>query len=464
MALKGSLETLSITSVFQFVAGRGDTGSVWVSGKNRELFIYFENGSIRLLATGREENYRLDSYLIKFVRALPKDIRDCADKAEADGVRPETAFIEAGYATQDDLNAAVRLWIEEQIFDISEWKVGQFKFIPDYKPQAKTDDIQKNCSVDIPLNDLLLTLVQRQSEWQKLLDRFPDDNVIFEITSISREDLGSCTVPASWLAEAHLINGAHTIAEIAQKTILTKFELYQLLSDLHYRGLIVNARKENLVKLGKEAQKKGDLEGVIKFFENALNSAPNDVEVRRQYARILKKMGRKKRASEHFRILGDHFIEGDNLENAMQSYNAALTLVPDSTVALRHMADLHEQKGDLNKALEIRARIGELYRKTGRSMDAALVYEYLSEKLPDEILWCLMAADCYGDLDMPDEAAEFYEKAIGTVLDQDRKDRIQEIINSAMTRFPGNPLLERRLLASVKKHKAKKEKNGPEKD
>ncbi len=452
VVLQGSLETLSLTSVFQFVAGPGSTGSVWLSDGMREDFIYFENGDIRMIATGREENYHLDAYLIKNTLASPQDVKAVTAESKAAGKRLENALLEAGLATQEDLAAAIIIWMEERLFRLSELREGRFKFMVDYRPHGKTDPLQESCNVLISVNNLLLTLAGRQEDWRAMMERFPDENAIFEATRINPDEISSYPVPAGWFEEIGLLDGTRSIAEILSETFLTRFEFYQFLSELRYRGLLVMADKEKLIELAEQARKDGDVAAVIKFFENALAWDSGDIETRINYAEILQNMDLTQEAFEKFRTVGDLLYKEGNFEEAMQHYRTALVLKDDSPEVIFNIADIHEISGNMEKALELRGSVAHLYVKAGRYRDSADIFGYLAEKQPEEIGWYLLAADSFGELDMPDDATEFYEKAIATAIKTGRKDEVQRIINVAMNRFPRNTTMERRLLQSVRKY------------
>ncbi|MHC4664054.1 MAG: DUF4388 domain-containing protein [Planctomycetota bacterium] len=442
MALRGSLETLPLTSVFQFVAGRTGTGSVWVFDGMQEKYIYFEDGNIRFLATGNEENYRLGAYLMKFIVQSPEVVYSCLEEAYSLGKRPETALIEADLATKEHLNAAARIWVEEQLFELARLRSGEFNFMPDYYPRSRIDRLLEGCDISIPINDFLFEFLKRSREWELLEENIPDETVIFEATDFEPEDLGTCMLPPTWLNETRLIDGTRSISDIVAETMLTKFELYKFISELKNRGLVVIADKDRLLANAEEALKKKDMVAAIRYFDNALAAAKGDISVRVRYAEVLKETNNAERAFEQFCTIGDHYMNEEKLDEAMKYYVEAEKIMPHSIFIRSLIADLHEQMGEPKKALELRAEMAYILMNKKHFRDAADIFIYLSEIDPEGIQWCLEAAEAFGRLDMPENAVEFYEKAIALASAENSSTDVQVIQEHVRNNFPGNRKLE----------------------
>jgi tetratricopeptide (TPR) repeat protein len=339
MTLKGSLETLPLTAILQFVSEKGDTGSVRIDDGTDEWFIYFDGGKIRLLTRGKEEDYGLDSYLQKFMFVARDDINECLRKASASGTRPETALMRAELATEDHLCAAVHVWTEDTLFELADLKKGEFEMMKGYRPREKTDGLVKSCEVEILVGEFLLELARRECEWVALIEDIPDDNVILEAADFGPDDLGSCMLPISWLSQTDLVDGTRTVAEILEETILSRFELYKFVADLKRRGLILVADREKLLANAEEALKRNDIDAAQKFFENVLSSHGEDLPLRIRYAAILEDNNVIEKAFEQFCEIGKCYFEKDEMEEAAEYYLKARVLRPESVIVRSLIAD-----------------------------------------------------------------------------------------------------------------------------
>ncbi len=156
-----------------------------------------------------------------------------------------------------------------------------------------------------------------------------------------------------------------------------------------------------------ESARRGDLEGSVRFFEAAVEAAPDDPERREAFAKVLYRLDRvaeaeaqagravaaaPERASAHL-LHGDLLAAQREYARAAEAFARVRSLEPDNVGVLERMAWLANETGKLDEAIaaneaivarvpekaEAWAALGDLYSRKGRPDRAEQAYRKVVE-------------------------------------------------------------------------------------
>lgn len=159
-----------------------------------------------------------------------------------------------------------------------------------------------------------------------------------------------------------------------------------------------------------DSARRGDLEGSVKFFEAAVEAAPDDPERREAFAKVLYRLDRiaeaeaqagraaavaPERASAHL-LHGDLLAARGEYARAAEAFARARSLEPDNVSVLERVAWVANETGQLDEAIaaneaivartpekaEAWAALGDLYSRKGRPDKAEQAYRKVVELDP----------------------------------------------------------------------------------
>ena len=119
-SFKGNLEILNLSDIFQSLAMNRHSGTLIVNDGKREKKIFFAEGEISLLSSGKRQ--RLGDMLIAAGKITAEDL-DLALKLQKQSRKKlGEILVEEGFCEQSDIEALLRQQIEEEIYDLFLWR------------------------------------------------------------------------------------------------------------------------------------------------------------------------------------------------------------------------------------------------------------------------------------------------------------------------------------------------------
>jgi hypothetical protein len=228
--LKGSLDDFTLPDIFRLMSFAKKTGRLDVvrsAGEGKVLFregeVYFAESSISKEPIGQK--------LIKARAVTEGQLMKALDEHKASGERLGTVLLQSGVVSQEQLENAIRQQIEDAIFDLLRWELGEF----DWEPGAELD-------VEIPIavsvENLIMEASRRLDEFEVIKRKIPSEETILGMAATPPEGAVEINItPEEWRILV-LVDGSRSVAEIGRTVGLDSFAAMRVLYGLVSAGLI----------------------------------------------------------------------------------------------------------------------------------------------------------------------------------------------------------------------------------
>jgi len=254
MALQGTLKDFSITEVIQLIGQQLKTGVLKVRRGKDLVEIYFVDGMIVHVYS----NYRGTKDLIGEILVKAQLITE-EQLERVLRIQKETLkylgeiLVELQLLRKEDILKVISTQVYETIYDLFWWEDGNFNF------DLKLVESYKKIPFALSTEQVLLNILRMVDEWSEIEKKIFSSHLTFKktvgLTGKSTDDLS----PQDYLKEKltseqeliyNLVDGARTVQEIIDRSLLGKFNASEILSTLSEMGLIEVAgiRAPSLIK------------------------------------------------------------------------------------------------------------------------------------------------------------------------------------------------------------------------
>ncbi|HZI88574.1 MAG TPA: DUF4388 domain-containing protein [Pyrinomonadaceae bacterium] len=247
MALTGSLQTMSVPDLLQFLAVGRKTGLLKFSTVKVVKGIYFENGVIVGSSTNDPREY-LGQVLIHYGKITEAQLQaameaqrleaqrhddlkgasNVTDSRPADKRRLGQVLVESGVITTAEVIEVLEIRTLDIIYDLFLWKSGTFEFSAAGPLPA---DFTR---VYVEPNRVIMEGVYRSDELARYQSLIPSERTIMELGTgwTSSVGLGKTTRQLLYFLEKRM-----SVAEISYNMHSSPFEVYGQLFELVQKGL-----------------------------------------------------------------------------------------------------------------------------------------------------------------------------------------------------------------------------------
>jgi hypothetical protein len=226
MPLVGTLSTMSISDLLQWLGNSGGTGVLTLERNKVSKRIIFRDGRVIACSTD-EPSELLGHFLVSRGKISEETLRMALGRQEQSGSHLGAILVEMGALTSEDLTRLLSEKTEETIFSLFDIDDAVFRF-------EDSDVSHENVSfpVEIRVEDILLRGMQRFDEMRQIRTVFNDPGIVLRHTDRSPSEEIRHNRMARKIYDA--VNGERTVAEIllhahASEYLVTKFlfELYR---------------------------------------------------------------------------------------------------------------------------------------------------------------------------------------------------------------------------------------------
>jgi tetratricopeptide (TPR) repeat protein len=284
MAIKGSLKEASLPDVLQLLALGKKTGCLAVADRHNFGYIYFDQGRICYASIVNRPD-RLGDLLAKNQRISQEQLQQAI---QLQGERRERKLgeilVTIGAIRRDELEAYMRMQIEEAVYHLFTWTSGTFNFEAGVQPE------QQDFLVDINPESLLLEGARRVDEWSLIEKKIPGLDLIFALDRAPGES-PEVTLSADQQRILPLIDGKRDVYAIVEDSGLMEFEVGKALYGLITAGFVhrvgtsvtptqpkvSDTRVEEHRNLGIAFYKTGMLDEAQREFRRVAELRPNEV-------------------------------------------------------------------------------------------------------------------------------------------------------------------------------------------
>jgi tetratricopeptide (TPR) repeat protein len=350
MTLKGSLEVLNLSDIFQSLSMNQHTGTLRVTDGQRERLVYFADGEITLLASQRKA--RLGDMLVAGGKISEDDLEFALDRqqeAEQGGEHRKLGeiLVEEGFVSESDIVAMVRAQIQEDIYDLFLWKKADFEFLIDYCPEELKHPGHNVTHLRFNTGSLIMEAMRRLDEWEQIASEIPSRKEVFRFTG-DESDVRGLRLSSRYEGEVGLIDGERNIDQILEESTLGEFELHKLLCELKKNGLISPLSPDELGEMAEDAFARGRFRQSASLYERLAEVVPKNRTIRLQLAESLKAYGDEKGALRQYELLAQRLEQAKNSTELARVYRSILDIDPardDIRERLRNLDHAYRRAG-----------------------------------------------------------------------------------------------------------------------
>ena len=236
MELEGRLNpSLSLPEVLQFVSMGKMTGALTVVQGDYSVTLMLRQGRlVNSSSLGRPR--RLGQLVVAHGLVERSALDEVLHRQR--GMDPQPLLghllVESGLITTEQLRHAIRLQLEEEMWDLFSLQEGSFRF-----EHRKPEDIGE-VLVELEVEPLIMEGTRRLDEWARIVKNIPGDHV----TPVIVVPPGGVDREALQLSENEwrvlsLINGFYNVGSLAMRSGIGRFETYRVLNSFMASGLVV---------------------------------------------------------------------------------------------------------------------------------------------------------------------------------------------------------------------------------
>ncbi|MDQ4064793.1 MAG: DUF4388 domain-containing protein [Actinomycetota bacterium] len=228
--LKGTLDDFTLPDIFRLMSFAKKTGRVDITRSAGEGHVFFREGEV-YFATSSLSKEPLGQKLVR-MRALSEgQLMKALDQHKASGERLGTVLIKTGIVTPDQLEAAIRQQIEDAVFDLLRWELGEFSWEPG-------DELDVEIPIAVSVENLIMEASRRLDEFEVIKRKIPSGESILGMAPTPPEGAVEINItPDEWRILV-LVDGTRTVNEIGKMVGLDEFAAMRVLYGLVSAGLI----------------------------------------------------------------------------------------------------------------------------------------------------------------------------------------------------------------------------------
>ncbi len=240
MYIYGSLKTMDMGDILQWIYLRGKTGVLTVKIGDYERRFFLKEGKLKY---GISENpdERLGPYLTRTLGIKREDVLRAVALAKKEKLLLGEALVKLGFTTRDEVNKALEGLVREIVFN-SFVEEGYFRF--------EEREMEIPYQVDIDIQDLLLEGYARKDETEAILKVIPSLDVKVEVLKDGEDPI---------IKE---LSKGFSLREIAERWGFSSFEIMKRTYTLVEKGFLQVAG-------GTSTEEKGQRDMFIKLKEKA---------------------------------------------------------------------------------------------------------------------------------------------------------------------------------------------------
>jgi hypothetical protein len=231
MSIAGTLKTMGLTDIFQWLANGRHTGTLLVSNRDVVKSIYFRDGEI-VSCNSTDPKEFLGHFLVSHGCIGEAELAAAVGEQDRSGELIGKILVDQGAVTQQELQRMLALKAEESIFELFLWEDGQFRFLEGQLPDYEM--------VPISLNVTSVTLegIRRVDEWARIRRFIPS----MQCVPVAVRDLLEGESDEARRAVLEQVNDDRTVEEICLQTHSGEYFVSEILFQKASSGLLKAVR------------------------------------------------------------------------------------------------------------------------------------------------------------------------------------------------------------------------------
>jgi hypothetical protein len=254
MALQGTLKDFSITEIIQLIGQQLKTGVLRIRRGKSVAEIYFVDGMIvHVYSNYRGKKDLIGEILVKAELITQEQLERVLRIQKETLKYLGEILVELQLLTKDDVLKVIMTQTYETIYDLFWWEEGDFNF------DLKLVESYKKIPFALSTEQVLLNILRMVDEWSEIEKKIYSPYLVFRKAIGVEEKSGESLSAQGYLKEKltseqelvyHLVDGARTVQEIIDRSLLGKFNASEILVNFLEMGLIevVGVQTPSLIK------------------------------------------------------------------------------------------------------------------------------------------------------------------------------------------------------------------------
>ena len=301
MGIRGTLNTMSVSDLLQFLASGRKTGTLKLGLGDIVKHIYLEDGIIVGSSSNDPKEY-LGQVLLHYGKIDEAQLQAAMEIQRQSGGKLGVILSSRGFLSQANIVEVLRTRTLEIIYDLFIWEEAHFEFF-DREPPP-----QDLIRIRVEVTKVIMDGIYRIDEWSRYRTVIPSDRTFFELIPGWTHSLGNAspeTRQVLYHVEKHM-----TAAEICYNMHTSLFHACALLFDLVDKGFIKVAGEApapvevstdlsalnlpqpvpELLKLARVEIKENNAENALAIIHSALEQEAKNPEAQRLREEAEKKL------------------------------------------------------------------------------------------------------------------------------------------------------------------------------
>jgi len=282
MSIKGTLKTMSVSDLLQFLAAARKTGTLKVARGTIVKEIVLENGVI-VGSRSNDPKQLIGQVLLHYGKIGEEQLRDAMEIHRQSGDRLGNILSAQGIVSAADVVYALRMRTLDIIYDLFLWEEAEFEF---FDGQALPADVIR---IQVEAQSVIMEGIYRVDEWARYREVIPSDRTFFEL---NQGWTNSLDVSKEVREVLYHVEKRMTLAEICYNMHTSLFHACALLFDLVDKDVITIAGEAappdfetgarvpltiaELLELARAELQDGSAEQSLNRIQIALEQEPNN--------------------------------------------------------------------------------------------------------------------------------------------------------------------------------------------
>jgi hypothetical protein len=286
MAIQGTLKTMSLVDLLQFLAAGRKSGTLKFDRGKITKQVYFKNGMIVGSKSNDPREY-LGQVLLHYGKVDDAQLKAARAMQRTSGAKLGEVLVEQGVLTEADVVEILKTRTLDAIYDLFMWNEGDFEF---YDEDPSPDEL---LLIEVEPTNVIMEGIYRIDEFARYRTLVPSDRAILELAAgwTSSLKLGKEFRQILYFVEKRM-----SVAEICYQMHASAFhvsgQLFTLISegvarvagerpeDIPTPGVEIEDLPESVTEMVWAAERKLDTdpEAALQIVQTALQQQPNNPE------------------------------------------------------------------------------------------------------------------------------------------------------------------------------------------
>jgi hypothetical protein len=213
--IEGTLATMSLPDLLQWLASNHRSGTLYITCSTVEKRIFFLRGRI-VSSQSTDPTEFLGHFLVRNGLITEADLAEGMRRQSGSTALLGRILVESGVVSADDLDHMLELKARETIFDLFTWETGDFRFVDDDLP------VREMVPISMEVTDVLLAGLDRQTVWERIRRVFPSGQCV-PVSMVPVVDLAATVDDAGQQSILNLVDDRRSIDDIRMETHATEF-------------------------------------------------------------------------------------------------------------------------------------------------------------------------------------------------------------------------------------------------